>query len=258
MSTTNTPKLASGRPIDAVSIILTFATLVLAYYVGNVFYDALFGPLAKFPGPLVAKFTKTFAIRSMVSGNCGVDIPELHKKYGPVVRIAPHELSLSGGLDSFQQVYGFRHGQNKLPKDKMFYGKPINGVHSLISADDANHSRQRKILSNAFSDKALKEQEPLLKRWAGLMKQKLLERAEAGVQTDMLKYYNCTTFDVMGDLCFAEGLNMLEDSEYSPWVKVSVPSWYHTAWPYADPLDHLCRGQDRHVLPRHQNVFYVH
>ncbi|KAI6908252.1 cytochrome P450 [Hortaea werneckii] len=31
--------------------------------------------------------------------------------------------------------------------------------------------------------------------------------------------YNCTTFDIMGDLTFGEGLNMLEDSEYSPWVK---------------------------------------
>ena len=30
--------------------------------------------------------------------------------------------------------------------------------------------------------------------------------------------YNCTTFDVMGDLTFGEGLNMLEDGEYSPWV----------------------------------------
>lgn len=30
---------------------------------------------------------------------------------------------------------------------------------------------------------------------------------------------NCTTFDVMGDLTFAESLHMLDNSEYVPWVK---------------------------------------
>ena len=29
-----------------------------------------------------------------------------------------------------------------------------------------------------------------------------------------------TSSDIMGDLCFAESLQMLEDSDYSPWVKV--------------------------------------
>jgi cytochrome P450 len=57
--------------------------------------------------------------------------------------------------------------------------------------------RQRKILSNAFSDKALKEQEPLLKRWAEKMHSKMAEKAAAGEKVDVLKMLNCTTFDVM-------------------------------------------------------------
>jgi len=107
------------------------------------------------------------------------------------VRIGPNELSLADGQQSWQTVYGFRkHNQAKPYKDLQFYSKQINGAHSIISADDAGHSRQRKILSNAFSDKALKEQVPLLKRWAELMATKLAERAESGEKTDMLKY--CT------------------------------------------------------------------
>jgi hypothetical protein len=48
-------------------------------------------------------------------------------------------------------------------------------------------------VSNAFSDRALKEQEPLLKRWVTLMKDKMLESAETGKKADLLKFYNCTT-----------------------------------------------------------------
>ena len=80
----------------------------------------------------------------------------------------------------------------------MFYGHSLNNVDSAITADDANHARQRKILSHAFSDKALKEQEHLLKKWAQLFRNKLDERANGNDKADMLKFDNCTTFDVMG------------------------------------------------------------
>lgn len=118
---------------------------------------------------------------------------ELHRRYGPIVRIAPTEISLANGAQSWQDVYGFKkHGQTKPYKDRVFYTKPFNGVDGLITANDANHSRQRKIMSNAFSDKTLKEQGPMLKRWAEKMKTKLAERAATGENIDMLKYYNCT------------------------------------------------------------------
>lgn len=35
----------------------------------------------------------------------------------------------------------------------------------------------------------------------------------------MVKLYNFTTFDIMGDIAFAEPLNMLRDGEYIPWVE---------------------------------------
>jgi cytochrome P450 len=35
---------------------------------------------------------------------------------------------------------------------------------------------------------------------------------------DMVKLYNCTTFDIMGDLTFGEPLGLLQQSAYTPWV----------------------------------------
>lgn len=42
---------------------------------------------------------------------------------------------------------------------------------------------------------------------------KLKEVEALGKAVDMVAYYNYTTFDIMGDLTFAEPLHMLEGSE---------------------------------------------
>lgn len=209
MSQTDSPATLSGW-IGHINPLTAGIAAVVVYVIGSLFYNAHFGPLSKFPGPPLRAWTKIPAILTLVKGNDNVDIPKLHAQYGPVVRLSPTELSLASGAEGWQQIYGFRKkGEPKPIKDERFYAKPFNGVHSVVGADDAGHSRMRKVLSNGFSDKALKEQTPLLKRWAGLMKEKLSERAASGEKADMLKYWNCTTFDIMGDLTFGESLNMV-------------------------------------------------
>ena len=43
---------------------------------------------------------------------------------------------------------------------------------------------------------------------------------DSGCKLDMVRNYNFTTFDVMGDLTFGEPLHMLESAEYDPWVSI--------------------------------------
>jgi hypothetical protein len=80
-------------------------------------------------------------IRDSVGGETHHSHRALHEKYGPIVRIAPNQLSFNYGSQAWQDVYGFKKTGNGKPfKDPMFYGTPYNGVHSVITADDANHS----------------------------------------------------------------------------------------------------------------------
>ena len=217
MSATSAPIAGTLHSMDALSLAISFAGLYVVYLIGWTIYDVYFGPLSKFPGPKLDAVSIIPAIKSTMYGDDATDHVALHKKYGPVVRTGPHMLSYANGATGFKDIYGFN--KNRLAKDQLFYGHTPNKVPSIITADDANHSRQRKILSHAFSDRALKEQEPLLKHWIELFRTKVQEHAEKGNTVDMLKMYNCTTFDIMGDLTFAEGLGMLNDSEYSPWVQ---------------------------------------
>lgn len=201
-------------PKDTFSILVSFAVLSTIYFIGMNVYNVFFGPLSKFPGPKLRAFTTWPSLRTIFQGSDAADMLALHAQYGPIVRTGPNHLSYANGAAGFKEIHGF--GKKGLYKDPQFYSISYNKVHNIITAGDAAHSSQRKILSHAFSDRALKEQEPLLKRWATLMEQKM--RETAGKSTDMLKFYNCTTFDIMGDLTFAEDLGMLNNSKYSPWV----------------------------------------
>jgi cytochrome P450 len=52
----------------------------------------------------------------------------------------------------------------------------------------------RKILSHSFADRSIRELEPMLFSWVEKLVDKLAEPAKTSQPTDMLKWYNCTTF----------------------------------------------------------------
>lgn len=43
----------------------------------------------------------------------------------------------------------------------------------------------------------------MLKLWVGKLTDRIADKS--GEEVDLLQYYNCTTFDIMGDLTFGEG-----------------------------------------------------
>jgi hypothetical protein len=81
-----------------------------------------------------------------------------------------------------------------------FYGPDAYGSPpGVFRADNANHARQRKLVSPAFSDKALRGQEQLLKGYVETLVEQLKRIATSrdGRPTDLVKWYNFTTFDIM-------------------------------------------------------------
>lgn len=199
-SNSSNPDSMAHLPQTATGLALSVATLALLGWLTSKIYSVYFGPLCKYPGPKLWAFSPYPRAYSMSQGRESGDLVAFHRKYGPVVRITPTELSYAAiGPEAWKDIYGFKKKGNPQPfKPRRFYGQPLNKIDGLITSDDAGHSRQRKIVSNSFSDKALKDQEPLLKKWAAVMVKKLRVRADGKVKSDLVKYYNCTTFDAMG------------------------------------------------------------
>jgi cytochrome P450 len=88
-----------------------------------------------------------------------------------------------------------------------------------MSANDDDHARQRKLLSNAFSDQALREQEPVLRSYADLLVKQLREHSDASIKgVDMVEWFTFTTFDIIGDLSLGSSFGNLANKKAHPWV----------------------------------------
>lgn len=149
-------------------------------------------------------------------------VAKLHTAYGEVVRISPEELSFVSP-HAWRDIYG--HGSKQEPgspppKYWDWYGKSPTGFESLITTQDSVvHAQTRKIFLPAFSDRALTQQAPLFTKYIDQLVGILRDSHSKGKIVDMVRMYNFTTFDVMGDLTFGEPLHMLDNAEYDPWGK---------------------------------------
>ncbi|KAJ5747974.1 uncharacterized protein N7511_009670 [Penicillium nucicola] len=194
--------------------------LIALYYIGHIIYNVYFHPLSKYPGPKSMAATRLPYMRMILYGTSPQEIKRLHQQYGEVVRIAPDELSFTNG-DAWKAIYGTRVGHGQKSKDFRFYAPTVNGAASIIVSGDADHSRFRRLLSHAFSDNSLRQQEPIIKGYVDLLMQRLRENIACGkTAVDMVAWYNFTTFDIIGDLAFGESFDCLKNSTYHQWISI--------------------------------------
>ncbi|OAA68551.1 Fum2 [Niveomyces insectorum RCEF 264] len=213
---------STSAPFDVKALAIVCFTAVIALGIGKLVFNAFFHPLAKFPGPRYAGASSLPFHAICFRGNALPWFQALHEQYGEVVRIRPNMLSYISP-QAWKDIYGHRTGGRKAnTKDPgPTRSRDFNGAPSLISElDDEKHGQTRRIFSNAFSDRALREQEPLLLRHVDKLVSNISRdiAKEPGRVFDAVKLYNFTTFDIMGDLAFGEPLGLLENSAYSKWV----------------------------------------
>lgn len=196
------------------SAILVLSKIISTFYLNE---------LRHVPGPKLNALSRIPYARHMINQTTVDQAVDLHKRYGDVVRLTPNEVSFTSIDTAFTDIYGFRTGKLKghlnMPKDPVWYPKPANGTPSIILANDEAHSRTRRTLSHAFSEKALQEQEPLLQEYVDQLVNGLKRSAAAGKGTpDMTAWYNWTTFDIISDLLFGEPLGSLQRNETHKWI----------------------------------------
>ncbi len=112
----------------------------------------------------------------------------------------------------------------------------------------------RRQMAHGFSDRAMREQQPIIGKYIDLLVRRLRERAAGGtVALNLADWYNFTTFDVIGDLALGESFGCLENSDYHLWVKsifemAHVGAYFQAAshYPLLQRLILLSRPQDCH------------
>jgi hypothetical protein len=84
-------------------------------------------------------------------------------------------------------------------------------------------TKSRRVFSPAFSEKALRDQEPIMNRYFDLLIQRL--RENGGEVLDINKWYSLLAFDIIGDLTFGESFDCLKNSTFH----VKVPALFRTS-----------------------------
>ncbi|KAF4947619.1 hypothetical protein FSARC_13921 [Fusarium sarcochroum] len=189
-----------------------------AYLFFNVVYNLFFNPLRKFPGPTLWAISIVPYVYMCLSGESHRTILQLHQKYGPIVRIGPNDLSLNHP-DGMKDLRGHRKiGTGENPKDPNL--AQFN-ADNIIGANRQDHQRFRRALAHGFSNQAMMDQQTIITGYVDSFIQGLQEECASGMKSlDMAKWFNFTTFDIIGDLAFGESFGCLADKEYHPWVRL--------------------------------------
>lgn len=142
-----------------------------------------------------------------------------HDKYGSVVRVSPNELCFDDE-SAWKDIYSSRPGHKNFHKDPIHVGSiaAVHGASTITMANDADHARQRRALSHAFSTKALLEQEYIVQNYVDVFSRKMNEFAAREEPVDVTEWFAYTTFDVIGDMALGEPFGCLNNEDFRFWV----------------------------------------
>ncbi|KAK5111794.1 hypothetical protein LTR62_004714 [Meristemomyces frigidus] len=176
---------------------------------GYLVYDRLLdprNPSTRIPGPKLAALTAWYATYydcfHKGGGQYPFKIKQLHDKYGPIIRIAPHEVHVSDP-EFLEKIYATRN-RNSIVGD----GLMVDG--SVGSAKDfATHKMRRDALNPFFCHKAVMELEPLLRSKAsqlrGVLESYVVPNSVLNVSDLFFAYSN----DILRTFSFGSEENLL-------------------------------------------------
>lgn len=182
-------------------------------------YNIFFHPLARYPGPISWTSNAIPYQIALLKGTTHLHSARLHKKYGPVVRVSPNELSYITA-QAWADIYGRRHPK-QLQKHPDIISGPSGGVYWLANTpNDQDHSRMRRLMAPGFSEKAVRAQENIFRDHIGRLIAKIRDNEGNGT-IDLTLFLHATTFDIITDSMFGESANTLETG--TDWMSLTMP-----------------------------------
>lgn len=209
------------EPRKALPVFLWGVFVFVAYLTTQLLYNVFFHPLRNYPGPSLAKFSIFWKLLGNLQGRKAHRIHEAHVQYGPVVRVAPNELSFSEPT-AVKEIYS----SSAFAKEERFYfAKRIFHENHLLSfRDNRAHRQRQKLLQRGFSQASVLEFEPNMTNKI----QTLLDQlAKAPQPVDVLPWAHWLGFDTIYHLMFDEDPESVREG-HPHWIMAAMRSWRPT------------------------------
>ena len=151
-----------------------------------------------------------------LGGRQPYEIHKLHQQHGPVVRVAPNELSFNTHK-SWKDIYAKRAGHKTFIKSDFYDGGNFAAeAHSIVSERDPHkHDKMRSYLRGVFSDQYLREQESLISDIIDQFITIIGEKGSSIDGIDIVMWFNLATFDIIGSLAFGESFGGIRSGKLS-------------------------------------------
>ncbi|KAJ5710309.1 Cytochrome P450 monooxygenase sdnE [Penicillium malachiteum] len=184
--------------------------LLALYIVWIAIYRLYFSPLARVPGPKIAAITSWYcAYHDIINGGRYIwVVEEMHRKYGPVVRIMPNVVHVND--PSFIRTLYSGSPKNHREQAQTVLNMFHTDESVMSTRGHTLHAQRRKVLAPFFSRQNVLLLAPGIQDTA----KNLLRRTEGWAQTEdpvLLKpAFQAATKDVIQTYAFGEGERCLD------------------------------------------------
>ncbi|MCJ1462456.1 hypothetical protein MMC07_001058 [Pseudocyphellaria aurata] len=226
--------------------------LFIAYIFAAAIYNLYFSPLAKYPGPFLAKISVWPSHYHTWRGNRHIWIWQCHQIYGSSFRHRPDGL-LFNSPTAYRSIYNFRANVTKGTFYKI-YPRKANEHNTWNCVDNAKHAKKRRVLNHVFSGKAVRSAETFViqhvNRWCELLGENT--ENEWSTPRNMALWADYLVFDILGDLLFGKSMRIKEPGENMLKAIGNAPFTDFWIWLKPRGLDSLVEV----LLPKGVQVFF--
>ncbi|KIV98381.1 uncharacterized protein PV09_09786 [Verruconis gallopava] len=201
-------------------------TIILILWLLDIIYKCTFHPLAKVPGPFLARFSQAWRNIRYFRGTWHDDVVALHREYGRIVRVAPNEVSV---VDTAALKHLYGHGTKALKTHWYDTWKIPNMTESFFSSTDVKiHRHLRSRVSSAYSMTSVLAMEPFIQQVADECWRKFSEFADTNQPVPMHQWGNYFAFDVVGTLAMGGKIGFIEQGRDVDGIIRSIHDGFYT------------------------------
>ncbi|KAI0154668.1 cytochrome P450 [Xylariaceae sp. FL1272] len=195
---------------------------LVAYALYGAFWRLYLSPIAHIPGPRLAAMTLLYEMYydTWLGGKYEFKIIEMHKKYGPIIRISPWELrkkqSRFASLDFYDTIYVGHSAPRRSEKYYnlvRYFGLDLC-VFSTIDHDV--HRMRRNALNPFFSTTAVRSLQPVMQERNDVVQMRMKEFMNSGKVLNASNMLAAFTNDIVETYCFARCQHRIEHPDFDP------------------------------------------
>ncbi|KAK5998836.1 Cytochrome P450 monooxygenase astB [Cladobotryum mycophilum] len=173
-------------------------------------------PISHIPGPKLAALTQyyEFYYDIILGGQYTFKILEMHKKYGPVIRISPWEVHVGEHAFHSELYAAPNRPRNKWPFWAKQFGAPYSALATL---DHHHHKLRRSALNPFFSTQTVRKLQPVVEERADALLEGFVNYASSPKCKEPLDFmypYSAFTNDVINEYAFARSDRLVDASDF--------------------------------------------